>query len=219
MIIPARDAGKYLRECLESLFAALPRHMDSEVILVDDGSEDQTGALAASFGCTVLRQEKLGAAAARNRGVGKACGEHVFFLDADDLLCDGALDASLAALREDAALLAVFTQAVDFVSPELSPEAQKRFVPRTQAYSGCLPGCGLFRRAVFARVGLFDETMLSGETVAWLLRLRDSGVKSLSLEKISLRRRLHPDSTGAKHGAMERKDYLTILRKRAAERK
>lgn len=219
VIIPARDAEKYVRECLESLFTALPRHMDSEVIVIDDGSKDRTASLAASLGCTVLRQEKSGAAAARNKGVREAQGEFVFFLDADDILCDGALEALLAALCGDAALSAVFAKAVDFVSPELPPEAQKRFVPRTRAYAGCLPGCGLFRRAVFARVGLFDESMLSGETVAWQLRLRDSGVKSIVLDTISLRRRLHPDSTGAKHGARERKDYLAIVRKRAAERK
>ena len=218
VIIPAHNAEKYLHECLESVFVSLPRHMDSEVIVVDDGSEDRTASIAASLDCIVLQQEQRGAATARNRGLAAAQGTYVFFLDADDILCDGALNTLLAALQQDAEMLAVFAQAMDFISPELPLAVQNRFIPRVGPYAGILSGCALFRRVVFEHTGPFDETLMTGESVAWLLNMQEKRVKTLSLDYVSLRRRLHPASTGARYCERERKDYLAILRRRVAKK-
>ena len=77
-----------------------------------------------------------------------------------------------------------------------------------------LPGCSLIKRQVFETVGLFDDTMKSGETVAWLLKLRDAGIKSVQLPTVTLTRRLHLTNTGRTQQKQEMANYAALLRKR-----
>jgi Glycosyl transferase family 2 len=72
-----------------------------EVIVVDDGSSDQTAALAESLGCVVVRQANGGAAAARRAGVQRVEGDRVILLDADDVVVPEGVKESLRALRDD----------------------------------------------------------------------------------------------------------------------
>jgi glycosyltransferase involved in cell wall biosynthesis len=85
VIIPTYNRAALLREALESVFAQT--FTDYEVIVVDDGSADETPAVIASYGDRVrfYRQENSGPGAARNLGIQNASGEYVAFLDSDDL--------------------------------------------------------------------------------------------------------------------------------------
>jgi cellulose synthase/poly-beta-1,6-N-acetylglucosamine synthase-like glycosyltransferase len=83
VVVPARDAGQTIGECLCSLLRqSLPRER-YEVIVVDDGSSDDTRQAVQRYEVTLLDQRHEGAAAARNRGVAAARGEIVLFTDAD----------------------------------------------------------------------------------------------------------------------------------------
>jgi lipopolysaccharide/colanic/teichoic acid biosynthesis glycosyltransferase/glycosyltransferase involved in cell wall biosynthesis len=84
VIIPAHNATATITECLEALARQTMPRDQYEVIVVDDGSVDETAVLAANCGATVIRHEqKRGAAAARNSGIQAARGEIVCFTDAD----------------------------------------------------------------------------------------------------------------------------------------
>ncbi len=219
VIIPAYNARAYLAQCLQSAFAACQRAaITFEIIVVDDGSTDNTAALAAQLGARLIRQPQRGAAVARNAGLLVARGRFVMFLDADDILLDQAVASLLAPLLADAALLASFALAQEFISPELPPEQQRRFAVRPLPYAGCLPGCVMVRRPVFDKVGRFDETLPAGETVAWLLALKDTGGPFADLDITTLHRRLHPASTGMTQRALEQKSYLALLRNRMKNR-
>jgi glycosyltransferase involved in cell wall biosynthesis len=90
VIIPAYNAAKTLAECLAAVFAS--DYLDYEVIVVDDGSRDQSVALASAFPCRVVRMEQnAGSARAKNAGAQQATGDVVFFTDADCLLRPDAL--------------------------------------------------------------------------------------------------------------------------------
>ncbi len=93
VVIPAFNAAGTLANCL----AALRRQVDVpapfEVIVVDDGSDDATAEEARRFGVTLRRQSHAGPAAARNRGIQAACGELIFFTDADCIPADDWLAA------------------------------------------------------------------------------------------------------------------------------
>jgi len=217
VIIPAHNAGAYLQQAVESV-RAQQWTGEMEILVVDDGSTDHTAQLALTLGVTLLQKQQGGAASARNMGLCAASGSLVLLLDADDVLSEGALEALAAPLQAGEADV-VFGMAEDFVSPELTPEQQAQLRPRDGAYGGVLPGCSLIRRSVFETVGLFDDTMTSGETVAWLMALRDHSVKTVQLPVVTLRRRLHLTNTGRLRKAQEMAAYAALLRRRMKERK
>lgn len=89
VVIPAYNAAQSLPDCLNSVSDAR-----AEIIVVDDGSTDDTAAVAGKRHCVrLVRQENRGVSAARNTGLSRAGGEFMVFLDADDTLADGALAA------------------------------------------------------------------------------------------------------------------------------
>lgn len=212
VIIPAHQAEKYIAQAVESV-RSQNWQGNSEIIVIDDGSSDNTAAMAESLGVRVIRKTQGGAASARNEGLQIAEGELILLLDADDVFTDGAIDAMYTAMLEKNAD-AVFAMAEDFISPELTELQKSELKPRPCAYSGVLPGCSLIRRSVFDTVGLFDDTMKSGETVAWLLKLRDMGIHTEQIQYVTLKRRLHLTNTGRTQQKQEMANYAALLRKR-----
>ena len=212
VIIPAYQAEKYIAQAVESVRGQEWKGT-MQILVIDDGSTDNTAGVAQTLGVQVLKKEQGGAASARNAGLKAADGEWVLLMDADDVLAPGAVAVMRNALEESSADV-VFTMAEDFISPELSEAQKAALVPREGAYGGVLPGCSLIRRKVFDTIGLFDDTMKSGETVAWQLKLRDAGIKTIQLPLVTLRRRLHMTNTGRLHQKQEMADYAALLRKR-----
>ena len=93
VIVPVYNVEDYLEACVASVIAQTCR--DYELILVDDGSTDQSGAmcdrLAQQYHCRVIHQENGGLGAARNTGIEAAQGDYLVFLDSDDFLSPDAL--------------------------------------------------------------------------------------------------------------------------------
>jgi glycosyltransferase involved in cell wall biosynthesis len=101
IIVPCYNAAPWLAQTLESALAQTwPR---CEIIVVDDGSRDESLAIARTFeprGVRVFAQPNAGASAARNRGLREARGDFIQFLDADDLLAPDKIAAQLALLDQ-----------------------------------------------------------------------------------------------------------------------
>src|ERR1700676_2676675 len=94
VVMPVYNRPQYMhREAIDSVLAQTFK--DYELIVVDDGSTDDTQAVLASYfpQLKVLRQRNSGAVTARHNGAHHAQGEYIVFLDSDDLLCSGALEA------------------------------------------------------------------------------------------------------------------------------
>ena len=212
VIIPAHEAEHYLAQAVVSV-RAQNWAGETEIIVVDDGSADGTAAAARTLNVTLLQKEQGGAASARNMGLRAAKGDLIALLDADDVLTPDALQALYGAMLANGAD-AVFAMAEDFISPELNEAQKAALLPRNGSYGGVLPGCSLIRRSVFDRIGLFDETLRSGETVAWQLMLRDAGLKTAQIPTVTLKRRLHLTNTGRLQAKQEMANYAALLRKR-----
>ncbi|RII19852.1 putative glycosyltransferase EpsH [Streptomyces sp. YIM 130001] len=103
VVVTAHRVQGYLRECLESVRAQ--SHRDLELIVVDDCSPDAGGAIAAESAAEDARVQvvrldaRAGAGGARNAGARAATGDYLLFLDGDDLLLPGALEALDTALK------------------------------------------------------------------------------------------------------------------------
>jgi glycosyltransferase involved in cell wall biosynthesis len=183
------------------------------VIVVDDGSDDGSGAVARGYGDRILveRQERKGAGAARNRAVELARGGYFAFLDADDRYLPAKLDHQLAALLQDPALDMVFGLVREFVSPELPPETLATIRSPAPVSAWVAPSTMLIRREAFARVGPFSTDVRIGEAVDWHARSREAGLKGLSLEDAVLERRLHGRNSSIRESDSH-SDYLHVVR-------
>ncbi len=107
VVIPCHNYGNYLREAIESVFAQTC--IPSEILVVDDASDDDTAAVAASYaarGVKYKRGEWKSVAAARNAGAMATTAPYLVFLDADDRLCPNYLDACLAQMSDSRVAIA-----------------------------------------------------------------------------------------------------------------
>jgi glycosyltransferase involved in cell wall biosynthesis len=99
VIVPAYNAARFLPRCLQSIFAQTLQ--PAEVIVVDDGSTDNTASVAARLGARVIRHENGGVATARNLGIQSATSEWIALLDADDFWMPEKLQLQVACIRPE----------------------------------------------------------------------------------------------------------------------
>ena len=213
VIIPAYNAERYLEETVQSV-REQQWEGPLEIIVVNDGSADSTEALAKSLGCRVVSIPQSGPAAARNEGIKNASNDLIFFLDADDVLAEGSFEVLYAPMAQDPAVSAVFGRAKDFISPDVPPDEAKKIRYNVDGYEGRLTGCSFLKKDVLEQVGPFDESLKSGETVDWMVRLRASSVRIARIPDIVLLRRIHLSNMGRLDPRGEMMNYAAILRKR-----
>ena len=98
IVIPAYNVEKYLAACMDSVLAQKTKYT-YHVILIDDGSTDATAAIADTYAAdsrvTVIHQENKGFSGARNTALSEIFGKYLMFVDSDDCLCEGAVEALL----------------------------------------------------------------------------------------------------------------------------
>lgn len=155
VVIPVYNAAQHLRGCLDSVLCQTLR--DIEVVCIDDGSTDSSGAILAEYAAKdgrlkIATQENRGQGAARNRGMERARGEYVYFMDADDELAAPDALERLVAVADAGRLDALFFDAETRVDEELavppSVVSAGDYI-RTRDYSKAQSGRELF--AAFLR--------------------------------------------------------------------
>lgn len=167
VIIPTHDRARLLPEAVRSVFEQ--DHRPLEVVVVDDGSTDDTAevlerlAAEAPHGAALrwLRQPQRGAPAARNAGLRACRGEFILHLDSDDVLLPGKLGQSVRVMFDraevdlvcSAALLGDGQQVLQPPSVDLDPS------PATVALRNLQTSMPLFRRRVLVAAGPWRETL------------------------------------------------------------
>ena len=218
VIVPCHDAARYIDEALASVAAqGVP---DLEVLVIDDGSTDDSAAVAARHGGAVRvhSQPNAGAAAARNRGLELARGALVAFLDADDVWTPNSLGDRLAALdaEPDAGYAAGLVQ--QFVSPDFPAESRSHLAEFVEVSAGRVAGGMLVRRSVIESVGHFDAAYRSGEVIDWVARADAAGVRAALVPRVVLRRRIHAANSTRRNARLPG-DYLRMLRSSIARQR
>ncbi|MEE4265060.1 MAG: glycosyltransferase [Desulfobacteraceae bacterium] len=177
VIIPTYNRAWVLKEAIDSVLAQDFR--DFELIVVDDGSTDNTGQILDAYhqDLMVIRQPNKGVSAARNRGIAAAGGGLIAFLDSDDLWLPRKLSSQIDFFNSNPA--AVINQ-----TEEIWIRNGVRVNPRTRHHklSGmifepslalCLvsPSAVMMKRSLFDEVGLFDEDLPACEDYDLWLRI------------------------------------------------
>jgi glycosyltransferase involved in cell wall biosynthesis len=178
VVIPCYNQARFLGEAVESVLAQSYRHF--KVIVVDDGSTDNTAEVAARYPeIRYFRQDNRGLSAARNGGFAHSEGEHVVFLDADDRLLPEALEAGLERFEAANPQCAFVSGHFRYIAADGSilQEVRQRIVGEDR-YAALLQSnyivmhaTVMYRRAVFESVGGFDTSLGACEDYDMYLRI------------------------------------------------
>jgi glycosyltransferase involved in cell wall biosynthesis len=213
VIIPVYNYDRYLGEAIESVLSQTYQHL--EVIVVDDGSTDQSSEVARSFagrGVRYCQQVHAGIGPARNKGVELARGDYFAFLDADDRWPQEKIELQLRAFESDSTLEMVFGQAVQLQNgPEWESGVKDRKLPAAGMVPGMVPGTMLIKRASFLRVGKFQGDWKVGEFIDWYARAVELQIRSLVLPDLLLWRRIHDSNQGVRE-RQSVSDYARVLK-------
>lgn len=223
VVLPVYDGARHLAESIESVLAQT--YASVELIVVDDGSTDESARIAdgyAASGVRVLRQENAGTAAARNAGILAARGGLVAHLDADDVWLPDGLRRRVEALLADESADVASGRIEPFFSPELRERDRAGLRPPPPLVAHVAPAM-LLRRRAYDRVGLYDASLRAGQDLEWLLRAREAGLRFVEIPDLVARRRLHDANKGRAHPELARlrcrilKESLDRRRARRAE--
>jgi len=194
VIIPVYNGARFIREALDSI--AAQNYPAMELLVVDDGSIDDTAGIIEAFARTsrlpvhYQRQENLGPAAARNRGIAAAAGQIIAFQDADDIWMSNKLALQMS-LLESSPVVDIVLGSVQFFrkiyQPDLGELSEEWMEPR----SLLVFQAALCRRTVFDKVGLLNEALRTGEDMDWFIRAREAGVSIQIHTDLVLKYRRH----------------------------
>jgi glycosyltransferase involved in cell wall biosynthesis len=213
VVIPVHNGAAHLAEALNSVTTQTVQPL--EIIVVDDGSTDDSIRIAGSFGQRVrcLEQPNRGAASARNLGMQYSAGECIAFLDSDDIWEGDKLERQLHALHESNGAALVFGGIEHFHSPELSPEERAALYCPAGISPGLLPSTILFRRTILNRVGEFDTRYRVGEFIDWYQRILDAGLTACGVAERVAWRRIHRGNLGLRDKSAS-VDFVKIVKAR-----
>lgn len=234
VIIPAYNCSHYIRETIESILSQEGEH-NIEVIVINDGSTDDTGNIARGFGTPVkvIEQANLGVCAARNRGIGEAKGEFIALVDHDDYWLPTKLANQLSAFENNPSVDVVFSNFIWWRPNDIDGHFESASVFEAQGrpqgidpdFSGwvyhqmlldswVLTSSALIRSNTVVASGGFNESLPFSED--WDFWLRISRVsKFLKLIEATTLYRQHPNQGSRVTRDI---DYRTLLLEAASKK-
>jgi glycosyltransferase involved in cell wall biosynthesis len=197
-IIPAYNYAEYLSKAIDSVLSQT--FVDYEVIVVDDGSTDNTAGIVAKYGERVryIYQKNAGLSTARNTGIEAARGEYVAFLDADDAWLPDYLEKTVAKIGQLSPDFAIVASRNSFIDPQGTPLKLKRLAPEIDmevlchdiVFRSCFfPSAVVARRKALEACGGFNSALRSSEDRDMWIRIAARYRVFLQRERLVLIRR------------------------------
>jgi glycosyltransferase involved in cell wall biosynthesis len=213
VVIPAFNAECYITQAIDSVLHQTCGMF--EVIVVDDGSTDQTRGVVERFGPPVRYeyQRNAGPASARNRGIELASADFVAFLDADDVWNPEKCAVQMAHFNEFPQLVGSAAHVRNF----LSEAAAAGTAPEGQAVT--LGTTLMVRRALFDAVGMLNPQYWHRDLQDLLVRADDRGFKIEILRYVLARRRIHSNNMSSHRSGADQLELIAITRARHARRR
>jgi glycosyltransferase involved in cell wall biosynthesis len=184
IVIPAYNRAGVIGEAIAS--ALNQTYTDLEVVVVDDGSTDDTRAVVAGYGERVryVYQGNAGPAAARNRGVQLSLAEYIAFLDSDDLILPTKIEKQVAYLDAHPEVDVVLCgcqvldpegHTMELDTTSMPTENMLETILLTGSYGLFPPHIPLLRRSCFDQTGGFDESLPAREEQDFWIRVALGG--------------------------------------------
>jgi glycosyltransferase involved in cell wall biosynthesis len=206
VVIPAYNARPYIAATIESVLAQ--SFQSFEVVVVDDGSTDGTGAVVREYrhpAVSVLCQANAGTAAARNRALSVARGKFIALLDSDDLWERDYLQTMVQVLEQHPDVSIAFCDSLLFGETKFAGRTYQELYPPNPPITFarvaglvshvCLDA--VLRREVFDRIGGFDEQLRAVEDFDLWLRALHAGCRLEPVPRVLVRYRRHAASVSA----------------------
>jgi glycosyltransferase involved in cell wall biosynthesis len=210
VIVPCYNYGRYLSEAIESVLAQT--RQPNEILVINDGSTDDTSVVAKRFHVTLIEQDNQGVVHARNRGIDEAKGEYIFFLDADDIIEPTCLETAERALDDAPKDVGyIYSQMLLFGATtgllNVRPYSLRSLLSN-KSYIGV---DSLYRRSVLLEVGGFSDAMAEVyEDWDMHLSIAEKGYRGLFVPEPLVHYRQHHEGS--------RNEAGPILGKRERER-
>lgn len=196
IIVPFYNMEQFLAETLDSVLQS--NYSPIEIILMDDGSKDQSLSIAKRYEEThenihVYTQQNKGVAAARNAAIAKAKGKYIFPLDSDDKIAPDFLGLAVAQFENDSEVEVVYSQGAYFGDKEglwKLPDYSRKLLARKNMISVS----SMYKKESWERVGGYTEEVIAREDwIFWISVLKDGG-KVVKLPNIGFYYRIRPNS-------------------------
>jgi len=218
VIIPTYNRSKFIKKAIDSVLNQTFK--DFELIVVDDGSTDETSFILEEYENKIipLKQANLGVSKARNRGLKKAQGKYLAFLDSDDVWMPEKLEEHYLFIQKHPKILIHQTDEIWFrngkrVNPKFKHLKQEGniFLPSLDV---CLisPSAVVIKKSLLDKYGLFDESLPACEDYDLWLRITKSEKVGLIDKKLLLRQGGHPDQLSSSFWGMDRFRVYSILK-------
>ncbi|MFT5126578.1 MAG: glycosyltransferase involved in cell wall biosynthesis [Rhodothermales bacterium] len=208
VVTPTFNRVDLLVRALESVFAQT--HPADEVIVVDDGSTDDTVLRTSQLPITLIQQENRGVSAARNVGIRAARGDWIALLDSDDEWLPEKLEKQLARLASEPGLRVCHTQEnwIRLGKPLKQLAKHQKYggwiFPRCLDICLMSPSSILIHREVFEAVGLFDESLPACEDFELWLRITARYPVAYIETPLIVKHGGHADQLSMAHWGMDR---------------
>jgi len=196
VIVPCFNYGRFLGEALDSALGQT--HKNVEVVVVDDGSTDDSVQVAGRYPVKVVTQQNAGVAVARNHGAAQSRGELFVFLDADDVLEPEYVERCLAAMRAAAPGTAYAYTQMRYFGDRNGVHESGSFTRRRILRGNLVNASALVKRVAFEHAGGFSHAWRLGwEDCEFWVRLYTLGYEGVFVPEPLIRYRQHGTSRNA----------------------
>ncbi len=210
VIIPTYNRESFIKESIESVLHQT--FSDFELIVVDDGSTDDTDTILEFFKSDLqyIKQSNQGPSAARNTGIRLAAGNWISFLDSDDLWMPQKLECQIQFVRNFPETRICYTEELWYRKGRRVNPAKKhqkfsgRFYKKMLSLCLISPSSVLIHRSVFDNAGLFDESLPACEDYDLWLRIGARYSIDLISEPLIIKRNGHDGQQSMKFWGMDR---------------
>jgi glycosyltransferase involved in cell wall biosynthesis len=194
VIIPVYNGARFISEAIKS--ACMQNYDPIEIIVVDDGSTDDTSSIVQSFkDIRYIYQPNQGVAAARNTGIHNSRGELIAFLDADDYWASNKLNLQVDCLLKHPNVGYILGMQRNFLEYGIERPFWIREEHLLKEHIGFMPTL-LIRKGIFDTVGLFNPDYIISSDVEWFSRVADASIPRMVVPEVVLYRRIHNSNLG-----------------------